>query len=271
MRSKTPGFLPGVFVCALVALVWSGQALGQDCAPTAELEQVRVAAVVDGDTLRLVDGRRVRLIGINAPEAGRDGGTAEPLAQTARAAIEAQLGAQRQLWLQPGIESHDRYGRLLAHGFAAPTGASVAAALLQAGLAVQVVVPPNLALADCFKTAERMARRAQIGVWAEQYFAARPAYRLTTRDAGFRRVTGTVRQVDESRHTWWLELDGPLVIRLDKRDLGYFGALDPTRWKGRKMGVRGWISDRSARVQDGRKPMVMPLRHPVMLEMPLAP
>lgn len=42
-------------------------------------EQVRVQQVVDGDTVRLVDGRSVRLIGINTPEIGHGGVAASPM------------------------------------------------------------------------------------------------------------------------------------------------------------------------------------------------
>ncbi|MGV6807200.1 MAG: thermonuclease family protein, partial [bacterium] len=40
------------------------------CAPFAPGEPVAVSRVIDGDTLHLVDGRRVRLIGVNTPEMG---------------------------------------------------------------------------------------------------------------------------------------------------------------------------------------------------------
>lgn len=38
------------------------------CPQRADLAQVAVRQVVDGDTVRLVDGRSIRLIGINTPE-----------------------------------------------------------------------------------------------------------------------------------------------------------------------------------------------------------
>ena len=46
---------------------------------TGALQNVEVARVVDGDTVRLRDGRSVRLIGINAPELAHNGRTTEPL------------------------------------------------------------------------------------------------------------------------------------------------------------------------------------------------
>ncbi|WP_376748670.1 thermonuclease family protein, partial [Stutzerimonas nitrititolerans] len=50
------------------------------CSPPGPLQVQKVAQVIDGDTLRLVDGRSVRLIGLNTPELGRKGRRAEPFA-----------------------------------------------------------------------------------------------------------------------------------------------------------------------------------------------
>ena len=43
------------------------------CPIPGKLPTYNVRKVVDGDTLRLVDGRSVRLIGLNAPELARKG------------------------------------------------------------------------------------------------------------------------------------------------------------------------------------------------------
>lgn len=268
--------MPGVFVSrfllfACFALLGAGAPLwAAECRPTAPLEAVTVARVIDGDTLQLAGGRRLRLIGINAPELGRVGRPGQPFARQAQAALERQLGADRRLWLQPGSEARDRHGRLLAHAFASERGDSVEAALLRAGLALQVALPPNLALADCLAAAERAARSERAGLW-QAHAAPRPASALRPGDGGFQRVRGRVVTVEESRHSWWLELDGAIVVRIDKRDLVHFDRAAPQQWQGRTLVVRGWVSDRSERVAGGRKPLVMPLRHPLMLEAPLAP
>ena len=44
----------------------------------AGLKSARVASVVDGDTLRLEGGDKVRMIGLNAPELSREGRPAQP-------------------------------------------------------------------------------------------------------------------------------------------------------------------------------------------------
>lgn len=70
--------------------------------------------VVDGDSLRLVDGRKVRLIGINTPELGRDGKPDEPLSVKARDALE-KIIATHTITLKMGPDKTDHYGRTLAY------------------------------------------------------------------------------------------------------------------------------------------------------------
>jgi micrococcal nuclease len=73
-----------------------------------------VARVVDGDTLRLTSGARLRLQGVDAPEAEREGMPAELWAaeasQYAHAFVEE---AQRRIRVEFGPERKDHYGRFL--------------------------------------------------------------------------------------------------------------------------------------------------------------
>ncbi len=82
--------------------------------------------MLDGDTLRLADGRRVRLASIDTPELGR------PCAAEARDFTSAFLAGGVAV-LQPPDPPRDRYGRLLAD--VEVGGASLSRALLAAGLA----------------------------------------------------------------------------------------------------------------------------------------
>jgi len=83
--------------------------------------------VLDGDTLRLPDGRRVRLPAVDAPELGR------PFAAEARDFSAAQLAAAADVRLADADPPRDRYGRLLADVLV--DGASLSEALLAHGLA----------------------------------------------------------------------------------------------------------------------------------------
>lgn len=79
-------------------------------------ERVLVARVLDGDSIRLADGREVRYLGINAPEVYGPNGRPMPWAEAAKAA-NARLVEGRYVRLVRGEGESDRdvYGRLLRH------------------------------------------------------------------------------------------------------------------------------------------------------------
>ena len=87
------------------------------CAAEADLaegEAGRVARVLDGDSLALDTGLRVRLAEVEAPAAGYRDRADEPGAAAARAVLErAGLGREARLWY--GGLSRDRYERAIAH------------------------------------------------------------------------------------------------------------------------------------------------------------
>jgi len=272
LQHKTPGLQSGVFVSGLRFIIvgltscFIASSYAQDCAPTATLQPVSLHHVIDGDTVALVDGRHVRLIGINAPELGHQGRAGEPLGAIARSALAKLLAPT--IYLQPGAEPRDHYGRMLAHVFQRQDGGSVEAQLLQQGLAQQVVIPPNVELVACLHRAEQTARAAGRGVWGEPYFAPRAAHALTAGDAGYRRVRLTITAAQSDRHGWWLETNGPLVLRLQHRNVEQFAGKPPT-WIGRQWVVRGWVVNRKGDPfleSQGRAPLLMSLQNPGMVE-----
>jgi len=213
--------------------------------------------VHDGDSIRLTDGRNVRLVGINTPELGRDGAPDEPLARSARAALIDLLADDRSVGLEIAPEGTDRYDRVLAHVYTAD-GRSIAAELLQRGLGWHIAVPPNLGHLDCYRRAERAAREADRGVHNEQALAPVAAEDLGGDAGGFGLVTGTIERVGTSRRAYWLDLDG-LTLRLARAHLSYFEQTDPRRWHGRSLRARGWIYEVDGQAR-------MNLRHPVAVE-----
>jgi micrococcal nuclease len=76
-------------------------------------ERAIVASVTDGDTLRLRDGRRVRLVQIDSPELG----SGECYSRAARTALLrlAPPGAAVTLEADPALDRVDRYGRILRY------------------------------------------------------------------------------------------------------------------------------------------------------------
>src|SRR4051812_4776197 len=91
LKLKTPSVQTlGVLLFGLHSLCLSVPAWTADCIPFGAGEVARIDRVYDGDTVKLVDGRHVRILGVNAPEVdhGKEK-TGQPLGELARAATEA--------------------------------------------------------------------------------------------------------------------------------------------------------------------------------------
>ena len=121
---------------AFLVLASSGQTLAADCAPEPQGEG-RVAAVVDGRSLRLEDGREVRLAGIERSGTDRASG---------RAALSA-IAANREVTLHGEDDSPDRYGRQAAFVFVAGSEHSVQSELLRRG---EALVSSDISEKNCW-------------------------------------------------------------------------------------------------------------------------
>jgi endonuclease YncB( thermonuclease family) len=228
------------------------------------LASVTVQRVVDGDTLRLSDGRSVRMIGLNTPELGKKGRADEPFAVTARKRLEALVAASDgRLAVLPGKESKDNYGRTLAHLYSAD-GANLEAQMLAEGLGFQVAVAPNVDLVACQQAAERSARQAGLGVWRQS--PVLKAEQINT--SGFAVLSGRVSKVQRNRGGVWIELQDAVVLRVAPNMLGQFDVAALERLKGKQIEARGWVVDRSRRGgrKNGQARWLLPLTHPTMLQ-----
>jgi len=230
-------FAFGLAIYLLLVLPLSATAAG--CALERSDETVTVSYVYDGDTVKLTDGRKIRFIGINTPEIAHDGGRSEPYAQSARKRLQQLLGEGR-LRLRYGSERHDRYGRTLAHPYL-EDGRSINTLLLQEGLATTLVVPPNTWNQGCYHTVEQQARQRGLGVWSLPRYQVTPIAELRAGEEGYRIISGRVARVAESRRSLWLELEGPLALRIPREDLPYFARWNLQGLPGKTLVVRGWL------------------------------
>jgi endonuclease YncB( thermonuclease family) len=254
-----PFLFPALFLCVLLlAGSRTAAATGDRCGQTRIDARSRVTYVFDGDTVKLQDGRRVRLIGINTPELGHKGAHDEPLAVRARDVLEQILDSgDRTVLLQYGSETHDHYGRLLAHVFL-QDGENVAVPLLQKGLATTLVVPPNTGEMHCYREVEDRARARRTGLWALDRYQATDSTTLRTTSRGFRIVHGRVTAVRKSRKSTWVDLEGLLTVHISNRDRNNFPKQELESLRNRKIEVRGWIRPSGKRLQ-------MTVRHPAAL------
>ena len=144
-------------------------------------EHVRPTATVtfvyDGDTVKLSNGEKVRLLGIDTPEArendkllrdakwsGRDPWDIIEDGKKATEFTRALLDGQK-VQLEYDVETRDKYGRLLAYLYL-EDGTFVNAEIIKAGYAEVMVIPPNMKYSRQFHLWENEAREQKNGLWA---------------------------------------------------------------------------------------------------------
>lgn len=115
----------------------------------------------DGDTILLEDGRRVRLVQIDAPELGR-----ECYGDAAAAALDRLVppGTELRVERDPGLDDVDRHGRLLRYVHA--NGRNVTVELVRIGAAAPYFYRGERGLyARRLVAAAREARTGRRGLW----------------------------------------------------------------------------------------------------------
>lgn len=120
-----------------------------------------VERVIDGDTLVLHGMGRVRLIGLDAPETWL---RHDCFGTEATRALRRLTPPGSLVRTAGDVEPRDRYGRRLLYLWR-PSGAFVNAALVRAGFARAMTVPPNMSHAAFIYAAEDTARRRRAGIW----------------------------------------------------------------------------------------------------------
>ena len=206
----------------------------------AQFTPYRVDTVFDGDTLRLVGGDKVRLIGINTPERARNGQPAQPLAMESTASLKALIGPGRRIFLRDGRDSRDRYGRRLAHVFDYD-GNNLAAELLRLGMGYHVAISPNFAHVECLQAAEMEAAAAGRGVWSATELGSRSVDELDPSQGGFVRIRGRVTRVSFKDNGWWVQLDGKVGLQIKPASQHLFQRKRLRELQGQALEARGWL------------------------------
>ncbi len=239
------------------------------CGLTAGKEQL-VREIVDGDTFVLEDGRQVRVVGLQAPKLplGRKNFDTWPLADEAKLALsEMTLG--RRVRLLYGGSREDRHGRILAHALVvdepgAEAGLWVQRALLTVGMARVYSFRDNRACLSPLITAERQARRAEIGIWGDPYYSVRSPQDTNDHLDTFQLVEGRV--VDAAQVSSGVYLNfgrdwrRDFTIFVANRDLKRFdkAGVDLMTLDGARIRTRGWLDYRNG-------PMIE-VTHPEQIE-----
>jgi micrococcal nuclease len=107
---------------------------GSECGPTKGV----VAQVIDGDTIDLASGERIRYLMIDTPEI--TGATNDCFGIEARD-FNRDLVLGKEIELEYDVECTDRFGRLLA--YVSVDGREINSLLVERGYACALYIPPN--------------------------------------------------------------------------------------------------------------------------------
>lgn len=147
--------LPTILVLLIHAALSSSTVLSTPAPPSPCI----VAYVHDGDTLRCRDGRRIRLLLIDAPELD------QPYGHAARRQLSALTPPGSRVTIELDHDVSDRYGRTLAYIYRGRTfvNAEIAAAGLAFG---PILIGRNGRHATTIRTAVADAQRNRRGIWS---------------------------------------------------------------------------------------------------------
>ena len=166
-RSRSPSQRRFRFLLAAVASL-AAVSLAQRGGPKLNLQvsEAVVERAVDGDTVVLSTGERVRYIGVDTPELHHPKKPVEAYAREAKE-FNRKLVEGKAVRLEFDVERHDKYGRLLAYVYL-PEGTFVNAELVRQGYAHTLTIPPNVKYADLFVKYQQEARENNRGLWGRR-------------------------------------------------------------------------------------------------------
>ena len=131
------------------------------CACPSAPERATVTRVIDGDTVDIATGQRVRYIGIDTPEVYPE---REAYGMKAWQA-NRQLVEGKKVRLEQDVSETAKYGRLLRYVYV--DDILVNAELVRLGLAEARAYPPDIRYQDLLEQLEVEARQAGRGMWAK--------------------------------------------------------------------------------------------------------
>ncbi|MDO8570261.1 MAG: thermonuclease family protein [Candidatus Daviesbacteria bacterium] len=173
-----------VFLTLSLGLLWLGWEAGkentkqliQSSDPTPTLEAVDpvnqetgvlVTKVVDGDTIEIQGGQKIRYVGIDTPE------TVDPRRAVGcfgkeASKINKELVEGKVVILEKDITNVDKYNRLLRYVYLKQSDGTLLFVndyLVREGYAKNYTYPPDVKFNEQFRQAEIEAREANKGLW----------------------------------------------------------------------------------------------------------
>lgn len=231
----------------------------------------RVESIVDGDTLFLESGLKVRLSAMQGPKIplGRPDYPTWPMGHEAKAELKSLAGGQRVQLYYGGLR-RDRYDRALAQVFLLndkdEPGIWLQEEMILRGFGRVYTWPDTWQDSTRLYKAEAKARKDKRGIWSDKFYGIRsPEPNKLAQDMdSFQIVEGIVTSVAKVRDKVFLNFgadyktDFTVFLGKDGQKRFLKSGLDPQSLEGARIRVRGWVE-----MQNG--PMMI-LDHPERIE-----
>jgi endonuclease YncB( thermonuclease family) len=125
-------------------------------------QHAKIKRVVDGDTVELESGEKLRYIGIDTPETVKPNTPVQCFGKEASEKNKA-LVEGKEVELEKDVSETDRYGRLLRYVFV--EGTFVNEYLVKEGYAYSSAYPPDVKYQEVLDEAQKSAREGNVGLW----------------------------------------------------------------------------------------------------------
>jgi micrococcal nuclease len=219
-------------------------------------EMVKIAEILDGGALRLVDGRRILLSGVDVPRA-KGAEAAAPFADRAKAAMSRILKDRMATLGDASLPSKNGWIRAQVY---ARGNEWVQGAMVKEGLARVRTFPDRRECAHELLTRESTARSAKRGVWASADYAVHQANAATKAQGAFALIEGRIESVANVRGRVFLNFgpdfrtDFTVHVKPDHVRLFSEAGFDLENLEGKRIRARGFVRDRNGPVIDAAAP-----------------
>ncbi len=127
------------------------------------MKKTVVERVVDGDTIIISGGERIRMIGINTPESVKEAGEVEHFGIEASKYTKDKLEG-KTIYIEKDVSDRDDYGRLLRYIYL-EDGTFYNEKIVKEGYAFAGTYPPDVKYNEILHDAEDYARENNLGLW----------------------------------------------------------------------------------------------------------
>lgn len=125
-------------------------------------DAIKIVRVIDGDTIEIAGGEKIRYIGIDAPETVDPRKTAQCFGREA-SRKNKELVEGKMARLEKDVMDRDKYHRLLRYVWVGNTFVNLA--LVQQGFAYSYSYPPDIKYQHLFIKAQQEAMKGKHGLW----------------------------------------------------------------------------------------------------------